>query len=104
MESAEVDTSDTSIFGEPRFMESVDIFITEGRASVTLLQNRLQIGYAHAARIVDRMAEVGIVSSAPGAKGRELLIGPVEWEEMKKSLSSPNKQEESGPADAEQPD
>lgn len=75
-------------FGEPAFMEAVEVFLQEGRASTTLLQTRLKIGYAHAARLVDQMAQVGIVGPSLGAKGRELLVTPEEWEEMKNSLLS----------------
>ncbi|HUV42742.1 MAG TPA: DNA translocase FtsK [Patescibacteria group bacterium] len=44
------------------------------RASASLLQRRLKVGYARAARIIDQLERVGIVGSAEGSKPREVLI------------------------------
>lgn len=53
--------------------QALDIFKATGRASTSLLQRRLGIGYAKAARIMDRLAEAGYVSSESGANGRVIL-------------------------------
>ncbi len=56
------------------FDEAVQIVCEHRRASASLLQRRLRIGYARAARILDEMESRGIVSSADGSKPRNVLI------------------------------
>ena len=55
------------------FWEAVTVFVDSQKASVSLLQRRLRIGYARAARLVDMMEERGIVSELEGNR-REVLI------------------------------
>ena len=62
---------------------AVDIILETGQASVSMLQRRLKLGYARAARIVDEMEEKGIVGPFEGAKPRQLLITREQWELMK---------------------
>ncbi len=61
---------------------AVDIVIREGRGSVSLLQRALGIGYGRAARLVDFMAEDGIVGEYQGSQAREVLITLEQWAEM----------------------
>jgi S-DNA-T family DNA segregation ATPase FtsK/SpoIIIE len=58
--------------------EAVDVVRKEGRASITMLQRKLRIGYTRAARIIDNMEEDGIISeSMPNSQFREVLdYGP----------------------------
>ena len=56
------------------FREAVEIVVQYGKASSSLLQRKLSIGYAKAARILDEMEERGIVSPQEGSKPREVLI------------------------------
>jgi S-DNA-T family DNA segregation ATPase FtsK/SpoIIIE len=58
------------------YLEAVRTVINEGKCSITLLQRRLQLGYARAARIVDVMEREGVVSPGEGSKPREVLVGP----------------------------
>ena len=58
------------------FLDAVRTVINEGKCSITLLQRRLQLGYARAARIVDVMEREGVVSPGEGSKPREVLVGP----------------------------
>jgi S-DNA-T family DNA segregation ATPase FtsK/SpoIIIE len=58
------------------FVDAVRTVINEGKCSITLIQRRLQLGYARAARIVDMMEQEGIVSPGEGSKPREILVGP----------------------------
>jgi S-DNA-T family DNA segregation ATPase FtsK/SpoIIIE len=62
---------------------AIDVVVREGRGSVSLLQRALGIGYGRAARLIDFMAEDGIVGGYNGAQAREVLYTPEQWEEMK---------------------
>ncbi len=56
------------------FAESIRTVCQYDRASASLLQRRLSIGYARAARILDQLEQAGIVSPAEGSKPRDVLI------------------------------
>jgi S-DNA-T family DNA segregation ATPase FtsK/SpoIIIE len=58
------------------YAEAVRTVVQEGKCSITLIQRRLQLGYARAARIVDIMEREGVVSAGEGSKPREILVGP----------------------------
>ena len=55
------------------YFRAVDIIKSEGKASTSFLQRKLQIGYNRAARIIDMMEEKGIVSKANHVGKREVL-------------------------------
>ena len=59
---------------------AVEVVIREGRGSVSLLQRSLGIGYGRAARLIDFMAEDGIVGTYNGSQAREVLLSMEEWE------------------------
>jgi S-DNA-T family DNA segregation ATPase FtsK/SpoIIIE len=59
---------------EALFKTAVKIVIEAGKASTSLLQRRLKIGYARAARLLDLMEEKGIVGPQEGSKPRKVLI------------------------------
>jgi S-DNA-T family DNA segregation ATPase FtsK/SpoIIIE len=61
---------------------AVDVVVREGRGSVSLLQRALGIGYGRAARLVDYMAEDGIVGNYNGSQAREVLLTLEQWAEM----------------------
>jgi S-DNA-T family DNA segregation ATPase FtsK/SpoIIIE len=65
------------------YEQAIDIVVREGRGSVSLLQRAMGIGYGRAARLVDYMAEDGIVGDYNGSQAREVLYSPEEWEAMK---------------------
>ncbi len=62
---------------------AIDVVVREGRGSVSLLQRALGIGYGRAARMIDYMAEDGVVGDYNGAQAREVLYSPEQWEQMK---------------------
>jgi S-DNA-T family DNA segregation ATPase FtsK/SpoIIIE len=62
---------------------AIDVVIEVGQASTSMLQRRLKLGYARAARIIDIMEERGIVSGFEGSKPRQILISRDQWNEMK---------------------
>jgi S-DNA-T family DNA segregation ATPase FtsK/SpoIIIE len=64
------------------YESAVDVVIREGRGSVSLLQRALGIGYGRAARLIDFMAEDGIVGQYAGSQAREVIISVEEWEAM----------------------
>ncbi len=64
-------------------MEAIDVVMSCGQASTSMLQRRLKLGYSRAARIVDQMEERGIVGPFEGSKPRQILITKDEWKEMK---------------------
>lgn len=60
---------------DPMLEQAIELVIEEEEASASLIQRKLGLGYPRAARIVDLMAELGIVGEAePGARGRKVLI------------------------------
>ena len=58
---------------DPLFNEAKQIVIESGKASASLMQRRMKIGYARAARLLDELEEAGIVGPADGAKPREVF-------------------------------
>jgi S-DNA-T family DNA segregation ATPase FtsK/SpoIIIE len=60
--------------------EAVRIILETQRGSVSLLQRRLAIGYSRAARLIDMMAEAGIVGPHKGSQAREVMLTLEEWE------------------------
>ncbi len=65
--------TDTS--GDPTYQEALRIVVDSGKASASLLQRRLGIGYAKAARYIDTMEDQGIVGQASGnSKPRDVLV------------------------------
>jgi len=55
---------------------------------VSLLQRALGIGYGRAARLIDFMAEDGIVGAYNGSNAREVLYSPEQWNEVKQAGQS----------------
>ncbi len=77
------------IFDEDElFEQAVDVMFASGMASASGLQRRLKVGYARASRLIDLMADAGIVSEHRGSKAREILMSPEQWEEMRHGAGS----------------
>ncbi len=57
---------------DPLYKEAKRVVVESGRASASLLQRRLKLGYARAARLIDVLEERGVVGPADGAKPREV--------------------------------
>ena len=60
---------------------AVEVVIREGRGSVSLLQRALGVGYGRGARLIDFMAEDGIVGQYAGSQAREVLLTLEQWAE-----------------------
>ena len=57
------------------YRDAVRVVIDSGKASASLLQRRLRVGYARAARLIENMEEQGLIGPADGARPREVLVG-----------------------------
>lgn len=62
------------------FEAAKEVIVKAGRASTSLLQRRLSIGYGRAAKILDMLEENGVIGPPNGAKPREVLITPEQYE------------------------
>lgn len=65
---------DASDSDDDMFKDAVKVVIEGGKASTSLLQRRLRIGYGRAARLIETMEEQGIVGPADGSRPREVLV------------------------------
>ncbi|MBO5873126.1 MAG: DNA translocase FtsK 4TM domain-containing protein [Clostridia bacterium] len=68
---------------DPMLNAAIEVVVENGQASTSMLQRRLKLGYARAARLVDEMEERGIVGPYEGAKPRQVLITREQWMEQK---------------------
>ena len=62
---------------------AIEIVVESGQASTSMLQRKLKLGYARAARLMDSMEEKGIIGPFEGSKPRQVLITKERWIEMK---------------------
>ncbi|MGL4552828.1 MAG: DNA translocase FtsK, partial [Gemmataceae bacterium] len=65
------------------YEQAVEVVINSGRGSVSLLQRSLGIGYGRAARLIDFMAEDGIVGDYQGSNARGVNYTPEQWATMR---------------------
>lgn len=72
---------------DPMIMEAIKVVVENGMASTSLLQRKLKLGYARAARIIDEMEERGVVGPYEGSKPRKVLITESQLMEMELSSS-----------------
>jgi S-DNA-T family DNA segregation ATPase FtsK/SpoIIIE len=68
---------------------AVEVVIREGRGSVSLLQRALGVGYGRGARLIDFMAEDGVVGLYAGSQAREILLTMEQWEAKKAARNAP---------------
>jgi S-DNA-T family DNA segregation ATPase FtsK/SpoIIIE len=68
------------------YQDAVRLVIEFGKASTSLLQRRLRIGYGRAAHLIDLMEKDGIVGAADGPKPREVLKRPDWLSEVEEAL------------------
>jgi len=59
---------------EPEFPQALDVVIAEGKASASLLQRRLNIGYNKAARLMEQLEAAGAIGKQDGVKPRDVLV------------------------------
>lgn len=71
---------------DPLFDDAVRIVLESQRGSVSLLQRRLAIGYSRASRLIDEMAEAGVVGDFKGSQAREVVMTLEEWETLRSQV------------------
>lgn len=71
----------TSPTDDPFFEKALMLVLDTGQASASMMQRRFSIGYNRAARLVDTLAELGVVGPAMGSKPREVIMSRQEAEE-----------------------
>ncbi len=64
--------------GDDMYQDALRVVIESRKASTSLLQRRLRIGYARAARIIEEMEDQGVIGQADGSRPREVLISSLE--------------------------
>jgi S-DNA-T family DNA segregation ATPase FtsK/SpoIIIE len=86
VESADADATPVVAGGlkkrDELYESAIEVVVREGRGSVSLLQRCLGIGYGRAARLIDYMAEDGIVGQYNGSQARDVVISMADWERM----------------------
>ena len=68
---------------EGSLKDEVEVAIAEKKVSTSLLQRKLSVGYARAAKLIDMMAEMHVVGEYAGSKPREVLWSDSYWAEYK---------------------
>ena len=78
---------DGGLYNNQEFLDAVDVAVTSGKISTSLLQRKLSIGFGKAAKFIDGMEDLGIVGGPNGQKPREVLITKDEWHEKLSRIS-----------------
>jgi S-DNA-T family DNA segregation ATPase FtsK/SpoIIIE len=76
------------------FDDAVRVVLETKRGSVSLLQRRLNIGYARASRIIEMMASVGVLGEYKGSQAREVMLTAEQYEEMRSSMDADDEYED----------
>jgi S-DNA-T family DNA segregation ATPase FtsK/SpoIIIE len=95
-----IDTSEMT--RDELFDDGVRIVLETQRGSVSLLQRRLNIGYARASRIIEMMAASGILGEYKGSQAREVMMTLEEYERLRERMDAETKQE-AAEADSSEP-
>ena len=80
--AADDDDDGDSEGGDEMLPKAIEVVVENQMASTTLLQRKLKLGYARAARLMDALEEKGIVGPFEGSKPRKVLISKQQWMEM----------------------
>lgn len=80
--ASSADDGDDEREADEMIPKAIEVVVDAQMASTTLLQRKLKLGYARAARIVDNLEERGIIGPYEGSKPRKVLISKQQWYEM----------------------
>ena len=83
-------TAESEAADDEMFDRAVEVVIESGQASTSMLQRRVGLGYARAARLIDYMEQRGIVGPYQGSKPRKVLMTKEEWLEAKMRAENPD--------------
>ncbi|MDR0916842.1 MAG: DNA translocase FtsK [Oscillospiraceae bacterium] len=72
--------------------QAAEVIFEFGRASTTMLQTRLRLGYSRASRLIDQLETVGLLGPFEGAKGRQILITKEQWAKTRYAMPIDNGQ------------
>lgn len=61
----------------------MEVAVNAGQLSTSMLQRKLKLGYARAARIMDELEEMGVIGPSEGAKPRRVLMSKMQYDERK---------------------
>jgi S-DNA-T family DNA segregation ATPase FtsK/SpoIIIE len=73
--------------GDPMLGDAIELVVELGQASTSLLQRKLRLGYARAARVMDQMEDRGVIGPHEGSKPRQVLLTKEQLMEMKAGSS-----------------
>jgi S-DNA-T family DNA segregation ATPase FtsK/SpoIIIE len=79
---SEPESGGAGLGDDPLFEDAARLVVGAGQASASMLQRRLKVGYARAARLVDMLEGAGVVSSQEGSKPRDILVDEVRLEHL----------------------
>lgn len=63
--------------------KAIEVAVNNGQVSTSMLQRKLKLGYARAARIMDELEELGVIGASEGAKPRKVLMSKMQYDERK---------------------
>ncbi|MDE6664749.1 MAG: DNA translocase FtsK [Ruminococcus sp.] len=78
------DFASTAPLTDEDFVEkAIEVAVSNGQLSTSMLQRKLKLGYARAARIMDELEELGVIGASEGAKPRKVLMSKMQYDERK---------------------
>lgn len=86
---------------DPLYLKAIEVVIDAGQASTSMLQRRLGVGYARAGRLIDQLAEHGVIGPFEGSKPRSVLMTRQQYLEMTMSRDMPAVEEKAQSAQSQ---
>ena len=78
------DSADFAAGSDEDYVErAMEVAVNAGQLSTSMLQRKLKLGYARAARIMDELEEMGVIGPSEGAKPRRVLMSKMQYDERK---------------------